>query len=71
MWDEFGKTGKLTDAYRKHELSALRKEVAELKKKAETAEKNSENRQKAAPSAVTAGQKSGNLDPFDEAWDEE
>ena len=71
VWDEFAKTGKLTDAYRKHELSALRKEVAELKKKAETAEKNSENRQKAAPSAVTAGQKSGNLDPFDEAWDEE
>jgi len=71
VWDEFGKTGKLTDAYRKHELSALKREIAELRKKAETAEKNSENRQKAAPSAVTAGQKSGNLDPFDEAWDEE
>lgn len=71
VWDEFGKTGKLTDAYRKHELSALKREVAELKKRAETAEKNAENKQKAAPSAVTAGQKNGNLDPFDEAWDEE
>lgn len=71
VWDEFKKTGKLTDAYRKHELSALKREIAELKKRAETAEKNSENRQKAAPSAVTAGQKSAALDPFDEAWDEE
>ena len=71
VWDEFGKTGKLTDAYRKHELSALKREIAELRKKAETAEKNSENRQKAAPSAVTAGQKSAALDPFDEAWDED
>ena len=71
VWDEFGKTGKLTDAYRKHELSALKREIAELKKRAETAEKNSENRQKAAPSAVTAGQKSAALDPFDEAWDED
>jgi len=71
VWRAVGQGDTLTNAYTQFELKRLREENEKLKARAETAEKNAENRKKSAGSVQSAGAKNTKTDPFDEAWNED
>lgn len=67
VWDSFAKGEDLVSAYARYEAKTLRAEVASMKEKLETAEKNAENKKRSTGSQTTAGN-SSEMDEFDRAW---
>lgn len=67
VWDSFAKGEDLVSAYAKYEAKTLRAEVASMKEKLETAEKNAENKKRSTGSQTSAGA-SSEMDDFDRAW---
>ena len=67
VWRRFEGGEDLVSAYARHEAKTLREENAALRSRAETAEKNAENKVRATGSQKSAGT-SGDMDEFDRAW---
>lgn len=67
VWDSFASGEDLVSAYARYEAKTLRAEVASMKEKLETAEKNAENKKRSTGSQTSAGA-SSEMDDFDRAW---
>lgn len=68
VWDEVRAGKSLVTAYAVYDAKTARAEAEQLRSEMTAAKKNDENRQKAAPTTQSAGNKSTTPDAFDEGW---
>lgn len=67
VWDEFHAGADLSDAYARHENRLMKQEIKTLRERAEAAERNALNRQRAVGSQKSAGQ-GEKKDLLDDMW---